>query len=52
MENKILTEVGFMTFKMTFVFKIMDGNTAYGFVMLRTINVANKICINLNTINR
>ena len=30
----------FVTFKITFVFKIMDGNTAYGFVILRTINIA------------
>ena len=52
MENKILTEVGFVTFKMTFVFKIMDDNTAYGFVILRMINIANNICVNLNTINR
>ena len=44
MENNILTEVGFMTFKITFIFKIMDGNTAHGFVILRTINVA-RICL-------
>ena len=28
MENNILSEVGFVTFKMTFIFKIMDDNTA------------------------
>ena len=40
MENNILTEVGFVTFKMTYIFKIMDGNTAYRFVILRTSNLA------------
>ena len=30
MENNIVTEVGFVTFEITFLFKIMDGNNTYG----------------------
>jgi len=39
MENNMLTEIGFVTFKITFVSIIMDGNTAYGFGILQMIKV-------------
>ena len=43
-KTDILTPVDFVTFKITFMLKIMDGNTAHGFVILRTINVV-RICL-------